>query len=86
MKFFGYLGSFMLSVCSLPQVVKIVRHRHADGTSLLFLIIWLIGNISMQIYVISSRGLDYPALVSYWVNDIMIGIMLWYKLNPGKTS
>jgi len=84
MKILGYIAGILLAICSLPQVYKVIKDGNSNGISIWFLLIWVSGNISMQVYVINTRGWDFPYLISAWFSDICIFIMLKYKLYPRK--
>ncbi len=78
----GWMSSFFLSACSLPQVIRILKDGHANGLSTSFLVMWTAGNILTQIYIIVKFGMIMSLLSKYWCNDVFLCIMLKYKLFP----
>ena len=76
----GWTGSMLLALCALPQAYKSVKEGHSRGVSGLFLIMWLLGEILMQIYVGYVHGYDMPLLVNYWINTLFVVIILKYKM------
>ena len=60
----GWIAGISFAVCSLPQAIECYKQKHAHGISLLFILLWLIGEVLMQVYVILKHGLDLPLLVN----------------------
>ena len=78
----GWIGSLMLGGCALPQVYKCWKEGNADGVSKGFLLLWLGGEILMQVYVIGKHGFDLPLLTNYWFNTVLrliIGKYMFYS-------
>ena len=76
----GWVASFFFAICALPQALLAYKQGHARDVSLSFLILWLMGEILMQVYVISKHGFDKPLLFNYWINTLFIIIILKYKI------
>ncbi len=82
----GWLSSLLLSACSLPQVIQILREGHAEGLSKGFLFMWAAGNLLTQVYIITKFGMVMSLLSKYWANDVFLCIMIKYKLFPKRPS
>lgn len=74
---FGWLAAACFSLCGLPQAVKCFKEKHATGVSWGFLWLWIFGEIFATIYVLPRR--DYPLLLNYFLNFVLICIILYYK-------
>lgn len=73
----GFLGSILLAVCAIPEVVRTVKDNKCHlGWN--FLILWFSGEVSMLIYIIPMG--DLPLLLNYILNTILLSIMLVYKI------
>jgi len=75
----GWVASFMFALCALPQSIHCYKVGNSRGISSLFIWMWLIGEILMQYYVIMKHGFDMPLLVNYWINTVLILVILKYK-------
>lgn len=80
----GWLGSLMLGICGLPQAYQCFKQKHAEGVSKGFLLLWLGGEILMQVYVINKHGFDMPLLANYWLNTVLCVIIAKYMFFPRK--
>lgn len=76
----GYVGGFLFAFCGLPQAWKSYKDGHSDGVSLMMILMWLSGEILMQLYVYLQHGLDLPLLLNYWVNTVFVFVILKYKI------
>jgi len=76
----GYIGGFLFAFCGLPQAWKSYKDGNSDGISMSMILMWLSGEILMQIYVFLQHGLDLPLLINYWINTFFVAIILYYKL------
>jgi uncharacterized protein with PQ loop repeat len=76
----GWLGSICFSICAIPQAVLSIKQGHSDGTSSLFLGLWLLGEVCTIAYVLPK--LDYPLLVNYIGNLACLLVILRYKIRP----
>ena len=82
----GWIAGIFFALCGLPQALTSYKLGHARGVSLVFLLLWLTGEILMQYYVIVKHGFDMPLLINYWVNTIFIVIILKYKLKEREDA
>lgn len=78
----GWLGSILLAICGAPQAWQSFRDKHSDGISWAFLLLWGFGEIFCLGYVYNK--LDLPLFVNYAINIIIVGVMVYYKINPTK--
>lgn len=78
----GWIGATCFSACGLPQLWKCWKEGHAEGVSLLFLIIWLVGEITMFAYLYLTDGLRIQLTVNYILNIIITIAIFKYKLFP----
>lgn len=76
----GYIGSILLALCGLPQAFMSIRQGHSRGISVLFLIMWTLGEILTLVYIIPKS--DAPLLINYLSNLIFLAIIWKYKIYP----
>lgn len=79
----GWVGSFMLAFCSVPQAVQTLRTRNVDGLSLQMMYMWLFGCIFALIFGLHTR-VPPQVLVSYISNIVSASVIitciyLWRK-------
>lgn len=75
----GWLAGLLFAFCGLPQTIQCYKQGHSRGVNGLFIWMWLIGEILMQVYVFAKHGLDLPLLVNYWINTIFVLVIVKYK-------
>jgi len=75
----GWIAGLLFAFCGLPQSIKSYKDGHSRGISNLFMWMWLVGELLMQVYVYLKHGLDMPLLVNYWINTIFCIVILKYK-------
>jgi uncharacterized protein with PQ loop repeat len=78
----GWIGSICLAICGIPQAWLSHKEKHSHGISWSFLLLWAFGELFALAYVYDK--LDAPLLVNYSINILIIGIILFYKINPVK--
>ena len=78
----GWIGSILLAVCGLPQAWMSYKDKNSDGISWAFLLLWGFGELFCLGYV--YKNLDLPLLVNYGINILIIGTMIYYKINPTR--
>ena len=81
-EYIGWLGGLLFAFCGAPQAFKSYKEGNSDGISYIFLWMWGLGEILMQVYVIIQHGLDLPLLVNYWINTIFVLIIGYFKYKP----
>jgi uncharacterized protein with PQ loop repeat len=80
-EFIGYLGSFLLAIHTLPQIIKTVRTKDVQSFDALFLWFWFWGIFCLLVYVLLSPIILLPLLVNYIIGVLSVGILLfsYYK-------
>lgn len=77
----GWLGSICLAISGLPQAWMSYKERNSRGISWSFLLLWSFGEIFALAYVWDK--LDLPLITNYVTNLLVLGVILYYKINPG---
>jgi len=81
MEAIGFIGSILLAVCGIPEVVRTIKDNKCHlGWN--FLLLWFGGELFMLSYIIPMK--DLPLLVNYIFNTALVGIMLFYKIKNTK--
>ena len=78
MEIVGWIGSFLFSICGIPQAIQSYRDGHTRGLTWGFLAAWLGGEILTLAYVLPKA--DWPLITNYAVNLFFLGVLLYYKL------
>jgi len=78
MELVGWIGSACFAVCALPQVIKTVREKNADGMSHGLLWLWFLGEAFTIVYVWSAH-FSWPLIVNYSFNLVLLSIIGYYK-------
>lgn len=78
----GWLGSLCLSICGLPQAWMSFKEKSSEGISWGFLLLWGFGELFGIAYVVDKA--DAPLIMNYATNILIIGVILYYKINPSK--
>jgi len=47
----GWIGSVLLTVCGLPQAIKVWRTKKANDLSMTFLTMWWLGEVFTFLYI-----------------------------------
>jgi MtN3 and saliva related transmembrane protein len=77
----GWVGSFLLAFCGLPQCIKSWREKNSDGISLGFILSWTIGEVLLLFYVLPKN--DIVLIMNYTINIFFCAVILFYKWKPG---
>jgi len=81
METIGFIGSILLAVCGIPEVVRTIKDNKCHlGWN--FLLLWFGGELFMLTYIIPMK--DLPLLLNYVFNTALVGIMLFYKIKNTK--
>jgi uncharacterized protein with PQ loop repeat len=76
----GFVGSFLLAGCAIPQLLKSIKTKRVDDFSGLFLSTWFIGEILMLVYILLTPNLfSIPLVINYLLNFIIVGILIGIK-------
>jgi uncharacterized protein with PQ loop repeat len=76
---FGWVGSFCLIICGLPQMIKTIKLKKVEGFSFLFLLLWFLGEFFSLFYVIQKTG-KLPLIFNYVINLIVTIILISYYI------
>lgn len=76
----GWLGSICLAICGIPQAWMSYRDKNSHGISWGFVLLWAFGEAFALTYVYDK--LDLPLVVNYMTNILIVGVILYYKINP----
>jgi len=83
-EFIGWIGGALFSICALPQVIHTWRTKDTKGLSMLFLIIWFVGEILSFFYVASKDIITnithFPLYLNYTLNIILILYLFYAKI------
>lgn len=80
----GYLGTTLLMICWLPQLIKTVRYRKFDGLSITTLFMALLGAFLAGVYTFLT-GPRIPILLDYIISCIVsTTILVIYFTTPKK--
>ena len=81
METIGFIGSILLAVCGIPEVVRTIKDNkcHLGWNFFLFC---FGGELFMLTYIIPMK--DLPLLLNYVFNTALVGIMLFYKIKNTK--
>lgn len=84
-EFIGWIGSMLFAFCGLPQAIHAFKHKHADGMTWSFIMMWLWGEIFTLLYISSKQDV-LPLLTNYILNVIFLLVILWFKIFPKRIS
>lgn len=79
METIGWIGSWSLAVCGLPQAIKCIKDGNASGMSWEFILLWFIGEIFTLVYILQQNGLK-PLIANYSLNVVFTLIILYIKV------
>lgn len=80
----GLTGGLTLSLCLIPQIIKVLKTKSVNDLSLSWLFISFLGLIQMQIYVIYYVLI--PLLISLTIEIILIIILISLKFLYNKKN
>lgn len=78
----GYISSFLLAICTLPQFIRTLKSGHSRNIDVPMYFIWAAGEIIGIAYVTMKHGFDGPLLSNYSVNLVFLLTILYYWKNP----
>jgi uncharacterized protein with PQ loop repeat len=76
----GWLGSLCLAICGIPQAWQSYKDKNSNGISWGFVILWTTGELLALAYVYDR--LDLPLVMNYATNILILGVILYFKINP----
>jgi len=77
----GLIGSLLLTLCAVPELIRTVK----DGRCHIgwgFLLMWFFGEVLCLFYGLDLN--EIPLLINYTFNTFVVSIMLWYKFKNKK--
>lgn len=80
---FGWLGSFLLVACSVPQLIKTIKTKNVQGVSLFFLILWFLGEFFSLVYILVYAH-KRPLLINYGINLIITFMLIIFYMKYKK--
>lgn len=73
---FETVGSVLLALCALPEVVRTIRNKRCDiGHGML--LAWLIGEVCLVVFALQTK--QYVLLINYIANLLFVLVLYWYK-------
>ena len=79
----GWIGNIMFAICAIPQVIKTFRSKSVQDLSVLFLWLWLFGELLTFAYILvgdMETGIShFPLYFNYVVNIFMACYLVWAK-------
>jgi uncharacterized protein with PQ loop repeat len=79
----GWIGNIMFAICGIPQVIKTFRSKSVKDLSVLFLWLWLFGELLTFVYILvgdMETGIShFPLYFNYAVNIFMACYLVWAK-------
>ncbi|WP_340114505.1 PQ-loop repeat-containing protein [Maribellus mangrovi] len=87
----GWVGNILFAICGIPQVIKTYRSKSAKDLSLLFLWLWMSGELLTFVYILIGdweTGIaHFPLYFNYIANIFMATYLIWAKYTyPKKHS
>ena len=80
----GYIGTTLLMICWLPQLIKTIRYRKFEGLSITTLCMAFLGAFLTGLYTLLTAP-RVPILLDYLASCIASGIIIYlYILTPKK--
>jgi len=80
----GWLGAFFFAICGAPQAYESYKNKNSDGIAIMFVILWLLGEIFMLAYVALQPELSLPLIANYIGNLGIVAIIIYYKIYPTR--
>jgi uncharacterized protein with PQ loop repeat len=77
----GWVGNILFAICGLPQVVKTYQTKRATDLSVLFLWLWLMGELLTFVYILIGdweTGIPHFPLYFNYIANIFMAIYLIY--------
>jgi uncharacterized protein with PQ loop repeat len=82
MEVIGYLGAGLLALCALPQAIASFKQGHSRGIDSMFLWTWFIGEVLLLAYTTNQAEISIPLVANYFVNTVLVGVILVFKYSP----
>ncbi|MCC7197820.1 PQ-loop repeat-containing protein [Candidatus Peregrinibacteria bacterium] len=75
----GVIGNILLVTAYLPQISKIIKHKHAEDLSLLMWINYLIGDFLLLVYAIHQNDAIVASLFTIMTIGNLAILFLTFK-------
>ena len=85
MEIVGWIGSSLLAFCALPEFISSLVTKKSK-TPLTLLLPWLIGEILCAIYGTANLGIANPLVMNYYVNVVLVSVILKYRIAGGDVK
>ena len=88
----GWMGSILLAVCGLPQVIHTFKTQKVDDLNEFFIWLWFSGEVLTFWYIIvddiTNQIYHIPMYFNYLFNIIMVFYLIYakYRYNSTTTS
>ena len=79
----GWVGAACFAVCALPQAIKSYKEKSSKGISLLFLFLWVVGEVLTLIYILKTSK-QWPLIINYVFNLMCLVVIIYYYFKPGE--
>ena len=76
----GWTGAILFATCSIPQVKQVNQSKSTSDLSMLFLQMWLWGEILSFIYILGNETLQWPLITNYLFNILLVLYLVVAKL------
>ena len=81
--FLGYIGTFIIVVGYLPQIIHLIKEKCAWGISQRSWILWLIGGIFLLAYSMSKQDMVFSLVQT--VQIVAISLTIFYARRSTQT-
>ena len=78
----GIFGGIVIVLSWIPQMVRIIKNKKSEDVSIIFLIVILIGTISLLFYSVWIKDLIYTLINLFAAIDIIVVIALALYYGP----
>lgn len=78
----AWTATILLSLCGIPQAIKIIKEGQAEGISSGFIIMYIVGSVLQLIYVVSLWEL--PLIAGTLTGLACVSTYAYYKVFPRK--
>lgn len=86
METIGWVGSLLLAVCGLPQMIDSIKKGKTEGISVYFLWSWYLGEIMTFIYILTRDEISWQLIANYSLNTIFITVIIYFYYFPRDTE
>lgn len=80
----GFIGSLLLVLSCMPQVLKSIEDKHSDGLSWGLLLFWFIGLLFMGVYI-ALKTFTFILIAGIVIQLILVSILIFYKFSRAES-